>query len=129
MSRFESLVEQQIRAAQERGEFDNLPGAGKPLPGKGQPDDELWWVRGYLKREGLPTDALLPTGLQLAKEVERLADELATHPTERSVRETVADLNRRIAAYLRAPDGPRVSVRPLKVDEWVARWRAVRASR
>jgi hypothetical protein len=126
MSRFESLVEQQIRAAQERGEFDNLPGAGKPLPGKGEPNDELWWVRGYLKREGLPTDALLPTGLQLAKQVERLEDELATHPTEWSVRETVADLNRRIAEYVKAPDGPLVPVRPLKVDEWVARWRATR---
>ncbi len=28
----ESSVERQIREAQERGEFDNLPGAGKPLP-------------------------------------------------------------------------------------------------
>jgi hypothetical protein len=31
-SRFESLLDRQIRAAQERGEFDDLPGAGKPLP-------------------------------------------------------------------------------------------------
>ncbi len=28
---YESAVEKQIREAQERGDFDNLPGAGKPL--------------------------------------------------------------------------------------------------
>ena len=31
MDPYESVVERQIREAQERGEFDNLPGAGKPL--------------------------------------------------------------------------------------------------
>jgi hypothetical protein len=35
MSRYESLIEQQIRLAQERGEFDNLPGSGRPAPGAG----------------------------------------------------------------------------------------------
>src|ERR1051325_4406897 len=29
---WESAVEKQIREAEERGEFDNLPGKGKPLP-------------------------------------------------------------------------------------------------
>lgn len=28
-----------------RGEFHDLPGAGRPIPGAGQPNDELWWVR------------------------------------------------------------------------------------
>jgi hypothetical protein len=32
---FESLAERRIREAGERGEFDNLPGAGQPLPGLG----------------------------------------------------------------------------------------------
>ncbi len=31
MENWESPVERAIREAQERGEFDNLPGAGKPL--------------------------------------------------------------------------------------------------
>jgi hypothetical protein len=34
----------------EAGEFDDLPGAGKPLPGAGVPDDDLWWVRDWLTR-------------------------------------------------------------------------------
>ena len=42
MRDFESLVEQRIREAQERGEFDDLPGAGKPIPDIDAPHDELW---------------------------------------------------------------------------------------
>ena len=67
---FESWVDQQIREATDRGEFDNLPGTGK-LTGLQDSDDELWWVKNYLRREGLPTEALLPTALQLRKEIER----------------------------------------------------------
>ena len=32
-SQFQSVVDAQIRAAEARGAFDNLPGAGKPIPG------------------------------------------------------------------------------------------------
>ncbi len=39
-----------IRKAMEAGEFDDLPGTGKPIPGAGTVDDELWWVRSWLKR-------------------------------------------------------------------------------
>ncbi|MGH3668189.1 MAG: DnaJ family domain-containing protein [Acidimicrobiia bacterium] len=39
-----------MREAIEAGEFDELPGAGKPLPGAGVPDDDLWWVREWLNR-------------------------------------------------------------------------------
>lgn len=47
---FESWIEQQIRGACERGDFENLEGAGRPIPGRAGDD---WWVRGYLRREGL----------------------------------------------------------------------------
>jgi hypothetical protein len=43
-------VERAIRFAMEAGEFDDLPGEGKPIPGVGQVDDDLWWVRGWLRR-------------------------------------------------------------------------------
>jgi hypothetical protein len=49
-SPYETLPERLIREAMEAGEFDDLPGAGQPLPGAGVPDDELWWVRDWLKR-------------------------------------------------------------------------------
>lgn len=53
MGLIDALVEAQIRAAAERGEFDNLPGAGKPIPDLDKPYDEMWWARKLLEREGI----------------------------------------------------------------------------
>jgi hypothetical protein len=50
---YESVVERRIREAAERGEFDDLPGEGKPLPDAGRPYDELWWVKAWLERNKL----------------------------------------------------------------------------
>lgn len=119
---FESWVERQIREAEDRGEFDNLPGLGKPLPGAGKPDEELWWLKSKLRQEELSTEALLPTSLRLRKEIERLPQTAAALPTERAVRETVEELNVRIAKFLRAPTGPPVPVRPVDPDEVVQQW-------
>ena len=49
----EPLVERLIREAVEAGEFDQLPGAGMPLAGAGKYDDDLWWVRAWVKRNDL----------------------------------------------------------------------------
>ena len=49
----EPRVERLIREAMEAGEFDELPGAGKPLPGAGVYDDNLWWVRAWVERNDL----------------------------------------------------------------------------
>ena len=48
--RFETDVDRIIRDAMDAGDFDNLPGVGKPIPGVGKPDDEYWWVRDWLRR-------------------------------------------------------------------------------
>lgn len=119
---FESWIDKQIRLAQERGDFDDLPGAGKPIP-VGDVDDELWWVKNYLRRENLPTDSLLPTPLQLRKEIERLPDTIRGIPSEQAVRDVVAQLNLQIVEWLRAPSGPRIPVSPVDADEVVATWR------
>lgn len=47
---FETNVDRIIREAMERGEFEGLPGEGKPIPGAGTKDDDLWWVRKWFKR-------------------------------------------------------------------------------
>ncbi|MFF0815240.1 DUF1992 domain-containing protein [Rhodococcus sp. NPDC003318] len=120
---FESWVERQIRLAQERGDFDNLEGAGKPLPHVDDAD-ENWWVKRKLAAEGLSTEALLPPSLQLRREIERLPDSVADLPTEQAVRDVVADVNRRIAEYIRAPSQPVVPVHRVDVDAAVAAWRA-----
>lgn len=123
LSRYESVVDQQIRMAQERGDFDDLPGMGEPLPGWGSEDDENWWLKAYLRREGLPAEAL-PTSLQLAREVERIPEAVADLRSEQAVRDAVGALNERVAAYRRAPSAPYVRVAPVDADQVVAHWRA-----
>jgi hypothetical protein len=124
---FETWVDAQIRAGQDSGAFDNLPGAGKPLPGRGQPYDEDWWVKRKLSEEELSTDALLPTSLRLRKEIEQLPDTVRALAAQRLVREAVAELNERIVAWLRSPTPPHVPVRRVDVEQVVEQWRAARA--
>jgi Domain of unknown function (DUF1992) len=123
---FESWVERQIREAQERGEFDNLPGAGKPLPGLTGDYDEMWWLRQLAEREQIST---LPPMLALRKEAEDLRDGLAGVPSEAAVRDLVVDYNARVAEAIRRPqDGPLFAIaRPLAVDEVLAEWARRRA--
>lgn len=123
--RHESVVEEQLRLAAERGAFDDLPGKGRPLRLDG-PDDDGWWVRGWIEREGLSGEALLPTSLLLRKEVQRLPATVAPLRDEAAVRAVVSDLNRRIAAWLLAPTPPQVPLAPVRADDVVAAWRATR---
>jgi hypothetical protein len=123
---FESWIDKQIREAQDRGEFDDLPGAGKPIPGQGEPDNEFWWVKEYIRREGLSTEALLPTPLRLRKEIERLPETVDGLRTEQAVRDVVSKLNLRIVDWLRTPSGPQVHVAPVNADDVVQQWRATR---
>ena len=50
------VADNKIRAAIEAGEFDNLPGFGKPSPVIDEPYDPMWWVRRKLRQEELPAD-------------------------------------------------------------------------
>jgi hypothetical protein len=124
--RFENWVERQIREATERGEFDNLPGQGQPIPGLTGRDDEDWWVKGFLEREKLPMP--LPTSLALRKEVADLQETLADVRDERVVRAIITDLNRRIVdSHRRRVDGPPVVIKPVDVEQAVTEWRARRS--
>ena len=119
---YESWVERQIREATERGEFDNLPGAGKPIPGLNGREDENWWVKGLLQREKIPMP--LPTSLALRKEIASLPETLAEVRTEEEVRAIVVDLNERIRdTHRRRVDGPLLILRPVDVEAVVAEWR------
>ena len=123
---YESWVERQIREAMERGEFDNLPGAGQPIPGLTGQDEENWWVKRLLEREKLPMP--LPTSLALRKEIAGLRETLADVPTEEAVREIVSDLNERIRdTHRRRVDGPPLVIGLVDVEATVAEWRRNRA--
>ncbi|WP_424186506.1 DUF1992 domain-containing protein [Actinokineospora sp. G85] len=116
---FESWVESQIRQARDRGDLDDLPGAGKPLPRDGD------WLTGYLRREGVSTREMLPPQLRLRREVELLPERVGGLRTEAAVREVVADLNDRIDQWMRTGSGP-VLVRFVDEDAVVAGWLAAR---
>lgn len=120
-------VDRQIRAAEERGEFDDLPGRGKPLPRRS--GDVMEWVAEKLRTENTDTKALLPPSLVLRKELEDLPERLAGVRSEAKVRELVTDLNARIKREILVPSGgPPLLVRPVDVEDAVARWREGRAS-
>ncbi len=112
---FISWIDQQIIEAEKRGVFDNLPGTGKPIPPREQTDYTQAWLREYLRREGVSTEELLPTPLKLRKESERLTAALPGLPSERAVRDTVEQLNRRIMDWRRNSIGPPIFVP--RVDE------------
>ncbi|GIH14795.1 DnaJ family domain-containing protein [Rugosimonospora africana] len=125
-SPYESPVDRQIREAQERGDFDDLPGMGKPLPGYGESYDENWWVKDWVRRENIT--GVLPTTLRLRREAEDLMRTVAKKPTESAVREFVTDLNERIRRARRGlADGPSVVLPDFDVDGVVEAWRQQRA--
>jgi hypothetical protein len=122
---FESWIDRQIREAQERGAFDNLPGTGKPIEGLEDSDPD-WWAKRLIEREQLTMP--LPTSLALRKEREQIRETLARERTEQAVRDIVADLNARIVnARRRALGGPPVVVRTVDVEAALVDWRADRA--
>ncbi len=128
---YESWVDKQIREAQERGDFDDLPGAGKPLPHLGDPDDADWWVKGYIKRENLDISGALPTPLALRKEAAGFPESLADVRQESQVREILEDFNHRVKAdRLRPAVGqlPPLIARTVDVEEALEQWRVLRAA-
>jgi Domain of unknown function (DUF1992) len=88
---FTSWIDRQISEAEERGAFDNLPGAGKPLPKRTDEDAAQAWLRDYLRREGVSADEMLPTPLKLRKEIEQLTAAVEDLPSEQEVRDVAAD--------------------------------------
>lgn len=130
MDPFESLVERQIREAQERGEFDNLPGAGKPLRGLDGREDPDWWVKQMMQREGLDMADALPPVMALRKEAAGFPHSLLDLRTEESVRAVLEDFNRRVKLdRLRPAVGPfpPMLARTVDVDELTMQWKALRA--
>lgn len=121
---WETFIERQIREARERGDFDDLSGAGKPIAGLGRPRDELWWVRRKLRDEGL---SYLPPSLQIRRDTELAREAIDRAPSERVVRAIATEINVRIREVNRtAVTGPPSTVMPLDVEATVARWRAGR---
>ena len=121
-------VDMQVRRAMERGEFDNLPGAGKPIKGLGATHDPDWWVKSLVEREKIT--GVLPPALGLRKEDAELDAVIDREGSEEGVRRVVTDFNRRVVEARRQLTGGPPVVTPTRDEEAeVVAWRARRAER
>ena len=123
---WETWIEAQIRVAMNAGAFDNLPGAGKPLPNLDQEYDPLWWVKQLVQREQI---SMLPPSLELLRKVETELAAIEKLHDEATVRHRVAALNVEIAKVnATVVEGPPTRLGTLDVDQVLARWRRARSA-
>jgi hypothetical protein len=121
-------VEVRLQQAMRNGDFDNLPGAGKPIANLGEVHDPDWWMRRKIERENLT--GLGPPALTLRTEDAALDGRLDAITSEREVRETLEDFNRRvIEARRQLLGGPPVVTALRDVDAEVDRWNERRRAR
>ena len=123
---WESWIEQQIREAQEDGQFDNLARKGKPIPGLDSPHDPMRWVKDLMRREKV---AEVPAAMAIKVKVEREIEKLWELAREEDVRAGVAALNVEIAKINRTTtSGPPTTLGLLDADAIVRQWSERRQS-
>lgn len=131
LQQIHSWVDLEIQQAERRGDFENLPGAGKPLKNLDKADPD-WWIKGLIEREKLDLSAALPTVMALRQERRGYPESLAAIADEVAVRERLADYNARVLEDRRkpvvGPHSPAIAGR-VDVEEVVAQWRELRADR
>lgn len=116
MNILDQIAEDKIKAAMERGEFDNLPGKGKPLHLDENPHEpEDWRIAFRVLRNSGILPSWMETAVEIDRELETARQEaasayrLAASPAawQRQAarfQEKIADLNRKIFHYnLQAP--------------------------
>ena len=125
---FETWVDHQISRSIERGDFDHLAGAGKPIPGLHRDETAYDWAVAKARREGVDTAAMLPPGLALRRERDELPPRAAGLSSEEQVRALAEDYNARVEAFWRRPQESRWSPVPglADVEALVAEWHRTR---
>ncbi len=125
---WETWIERQIREAMDRGDFEALPGAGRPIRDIDVRRSELHWLRDKLRRDNVAPPP--PPAIQIRIEVDAAMASLDALETEDEVRSLVEHLNHRIRTVNRTVViGPPTTIGPLPVDEVLERWRRRRADR
>lgn len=125
MNREEARVQGEIEEAIARGDFDDLPGAGKPLklPSTHDPD---WWIKQRLDEEDVDRDALLPVVVLLRREHDQRDETLRELLDEQSVRAYADDFTRRVREDRASSPMARMLAPEMPADAAVERWRELR---
>lgn len=126
-SRDDARVQSELERAIARGDFDDLPGAGKPLDLPSSPDPD-WWIRQRLAEDDVDRDALLPVVMLLRREYERRDATLLKLPSEPSVRQFAAEFTQRVHDDRRANPLARIMAPEMDPDDAVERWQELRAA-
>lgn len=117
-----AVVESALDRAIKRGDFDDLPGLGKPLTGLHSSSDPDWWIKQKMDAEGI--NGVAPAAFQLRKENAVLEDTVDAFMTESEVRDYLAGFNARVReAVMDLRDGPPVFTPPRDVEKEVVAWR------
>jgi hypothetical protein len=121
---FETWVDHQISQSIARGDFERLPGKGKPLRGLEREETAYDWAVAKARREGVDTAAMLPPGLALRRERDELPARAAGLASEADVRALAEDYNARVQAFWRRPQESRWSPVPglADVETLVTEW-------
>ena len=94
---FERIVEALIKEAQERGEFDNLPGKGKPidLSDYFETPEEVRLAQSVLKNAGmtLPEVMLLKEIAELRQVLAAVTDETKKQEIQKKIQEKQIEFN------------------------------------
>ena len=121
-------VDLQVQQAMRRGDFDDLPGAGKPIPDIDRPHDPDWWFKRLIERERIT--GVLPPALALRKEHAEMDATLDRITTPTGVRQAIDDFNARIIEARRQLQGGPPVITPLRdPDEEIAAWHRRRTER
>ena len=90
---YRKIIEEKIKEAQERGEFDNLPGKGEPLDleDESRVPEELRLSHKILKNANC-----LPPELELRREIRQMTDLLSGIPDEEEKYRQIKRINLKI---------------------------------
>lgn len=80
------LITAKIKEAEDAGEFDNLPGAGRPLPDVEDPENAL--INRLLKENGA-----VPEFVSLGRELKKLRKELLNETDRTKRRDILRDMS------------------------------------
>ncbi len=117
-----SLVERRIQEAMDRGDFDNLAGAGQPLHLDEPPpvNSDLWWALRILKQANF-----VPDEVRWRKQIDNLRARMHAAADEDGLRRTIRALNALILK-LNTMGTNRIptTLTPFDEEKVVAEWRA-----